>query len=78
MSITFTVSGKVPFPLDMLRYDACWPVTGEDAAEMEDSIHRRRDPKSGLMIRRRIKLTTSNESAPTVGRWESFLWEVEL
>lgn len=23
-----------PFPIDMLRYDQCWPRTGEDAAKM--------------------------------------------
>lgn len=26
----FTVRGRGEFPLDMLRYDSCWPRSGED------------------------------------------------
>lgn len=34
MSIKATISGRGPFPFDMLRYDACWPATSGDAQIM--------------------------------------------
>ncbi|KKK78562.1 hypothetical protein LCGC14_2842300, partial [marine sediment metagenome] len=26
----YTVRGRLPFPLDMLRYDSCWPDSAVD------------------------------------------------
>lgn len=62
----FTVHGFGEFPWDMLRYDACWPATEGDSALME-AHHRER---------RSITLQTDSDSAPTIGRWNSFLWPV--
>jgi hypothetical protein len=65
----FTVEGTGPFPHDMLRYDACWPSTSEDASTItfeEDGM------------RRRIRLTTigHKDRVPTINRWLSFGWNV--
>lgn len=68
---TFVVSGNGHFPLDMLRYDCCWPATSIDASVIErmgDLPHGERDVPIGL--------TTASKNAPTVGRWKSFGWTV--
>lgn len=68
----FEVMGNGDFPFDMLRYDACWPVDSQSAAELDygDGLedHRRI---------RRVKLYSINSSAPTIDRWKSFLWSVD-
>lgn len=69
---TFTVSGSGAFPVDMLRYDQCWPKTTFDATgillEPGDQGYRTR--------RRAITLQSDARQAPTVGRWTSFGWAV--
>lgn len=62
----FTVTGAGSFPVDMLRYDCCWPYRGEDAARMEHHVRERR----------RIVLQTDSPLPPTAPRWESFNWRV--
>lgn len=66
--IAFTVQGKGSFPLDMLRYDQCWPERGDDVSEIEE----RRSYGDGLRNVRLIGVC----STPTVGRWSSFGWQV--
>lgn len=72
----FTVQGYGQFPLDMLRYDACWPDTGYDVAE----IHASFDPKMRTERARAktpFKVTLSSGiMTPTAERWASFLWKV--
>ena len=66
----FTVEGRGSFPIDMLRYDSCWPASeSRDSFEITASTR----PRSGRM-KRRITLLGLRE--PTVGRWESFGWNV--
>lgn len=74
---TFVVEGVFPFPIDMLRYDQCFPVTGNDAAEIEASINRERDAE-GKRRKFSVKLTTVSHAGlyPTTARWESFGWKV--
>ena len=62
-AVTFTVEGSSPFPIDMLRYDLCWPAKADDAAWI---------PRSGSG--RHINL--KGLKTPTIGRWESFGWKV--
>lgn len=64
----FTVEGAGQFPFDMLRYDHCWPLS-----EGYDSGRLACDHGAEL---RRVVLATDNPSAPTIGRWESFTWQV--
>lgn len=67
--ITFTVVGGLAFPLDMLRYDSCWPDANEDVQAMHDSLdHSEAKPY-------RVKLRSHYE--PTPSRWQSFGWRVQ-
>lgn len=61
----FYVIGGGEFPLDMLRYDRCWPATSQDAATV-----------SAEVPRRRVVCLQTNEARITVRRWESFGWRV--
>lgn len=67
---TFNVTGPGPFPLDMLRYDSCWPATeARDSHAIGTTFTARREKGNFT-----IHLTGIRE--PTVGRWESFGWKV--
>lgn len=69
---TFIVKGNLPFPLDMLRYDSCWPKDSRDALDIQRSF----DPMQGE-IRVELECACANpHGAPTIGRWESFGWKV--
>jgi len=69
-AIEFTVqSTERTFPIDMLRYDLCWPATSEDATRIHDEVTQPRQPRS-------IKL--KGLKLPTFARWHSFGWEVVL
>jgi hypothetical protein len=70
-SKTFKVIGDGRFPLDMLRYDACYPVTTNDALAIGTQFPFRKPTES-----RTVLLRTNAENAPTIGRWESFGWRV--
>jgi hypothetical protein len=59
------VEGSGSFPIDMLRYDKCWPSTESDSITITDE---------GL---RSVTLTYSGiVPQPTNGRWNSFGWMV--
>ena len=63
---SFTVEGIGAFPLDMLRYDECYPCTQGDVAKIAY-----KDSKQVY----RVSLGTNN-STVTSARWESFGWRV--
>lgn len=67
----FKVRGVGCFPLDMLRYDACWPATGADASAM---YFYPGDPANGDDYS--VTLSTDCVHAPTIDRWASFGWTV--
>ena len=56
----FGVEGDGKFPIDMLRYDSCWPHSSIDV----DAFNRKG----------RRTITLASYSAPTIARWESFGW----
>jgi len=60
----YRVTGAGSFPYDMLRYDACWPVDGEQGLNCGE--------------RERRMVTMSSYRYPTVDRWRSFLWAVDI
>jgi hypothetical protein len=62
---TFDVSGCGHFPIDMLRYDECWPATEQDSTQLANYHHTRI-----------VTLKTIYSAAPTDGRWASFGWTV--
>ena len=68
---TFTVEGTGEFPFDMLRYDACWTNSSEDAYKLQSPYTS--DEKRGV---RRVTLATAFDTAPTRRRWESFTWRI--
>lgn len=81
-TITFEVTSRVPFPLDMLRYDSCYPVRGEDAGMIELSLERARrreilDELPDRIFRVRLEHVGRSPWQPTAGRWSSFLWSVD-
>lgn len=58
----YIVSGRGPFPLDMLRYDSCWPTSSDDVALMDGHGNR--------------SISMTGISEPTEERWVSFQWVV--
>lgn len=64
---TFTVTGRGSFPLDMLRWDQCYPQGPDDVANID------------VGQRREIKLVHVGDRRhwePTKDRWASFNWVV--
>jgi hypothetical protein len=63
------------FPIDMLRYDGCFPLEERDALAIARSI--RGDDMTAEDAR--IHLVAYHESGgwkPTAARWESFGWKL--
>lgn len=67
---TFSVRGRDLFPIDMLRYDSCWPKS-----ESQDSV--------SIMVthgprasREERTVTLIGLREPTEARWKSFGWTV--
>ena len=76
VTVEFTVTGKYPFPLDMLRYDSCWPANPQAVSDIETSLRQYDVPASDRPQQYSITLRSKSHSAPTTGRWKSFGWEV--
>jgi hypothetical protein len=71
----FTVRGSWNFPLDMLRYDGCWPSRGEDVQAIYSSITGERGVQEVTLS----TVTRTKQDAlrfPTDDRWSSFNWKV--
>lgn len=69
----FTVQSYDEFPLDMLRYDRCWPKR-----ESEDviSIKRSMDVRWRRLHNGPFQVTLVGYKQPTAARWQSFGWIV--
>ncbi len=65
----FVVKGIGRFPIDMLRYDECYPRTSEDGIKIEQAV-------TGELRKWEVSMCSNNRHAPTIGRWESFLSHV--
>lgn len=63
------------FPLDMLRYDACWPQTTESASLISMTLTREFSQKDWKELGKPV-IELMGISAPTNDRWKSFGWEV--
>ena len=68
---TFEVAGGrgSQFPLDMLRYDQCYPDTEHDSARIEYTL----DASHPIRLRRTVD---NKKRMPTEARWKSFGWKV--
>jgi len=64
----YHVTGTGHFPYDMLRYDECWPASGDAVGKMDQDV------TLGDRSARSVKLRSYHP--PTVDRWLSFTWSV--
>jgi len=67
---TFRVIGVDNFPVDMLRYDGCYPRTSE--AVLNIISENEGKPRSVELV----KAVENKEQLPTTARWASFGWKV--
>lgn len=72
---TYTVSGRWPFPLDMLRYDQAEPAD-EDSKALIDRLSAEHADAQTIKAVFEVRLTSEDRYAPHHQRWESFGWEV--
>lgn len=64
----YKVRGRGRFPLDMLRYDQCWP-----SREIDSHIIDGCEP--GIQVDAVVEIK-SHLRTGTAGRWKSFGWRV--
>jgi hypothetical protein len=69
---TFSVTGHGTFPLDMLRYDGCFPLTEADSETLAKACKAR----PGAWIITLCRYTELLNENPTEARWNSF--DVEI
>ena len=74
----FTVRGRGAFPLDMLRYDSCWPARGIDVEKITPRYEtaEERDEMSWREVTLMTYGDRKNFSPVTAARWASFNWKV--
>jgi len=72
----FTVKGSWAFPLDMLRYDHCFP-TGEGLECISLSIRGIKPERHQSYSIRLGRWVDRWSQIPTLGRWASFGWYVD-
>lgn len=66
---TAKVKGSGSFPMDMLRYDQCFPATEDDSYEMT---------RASSVREITVKAWSDRPfSAFTPARWHSFTWSLE-
>jgi len=68
----FTVTGAGFFPLDMLRYDSCWPMEREDVEKIDNSSSEVKEMRNVTLCR----IVRNKNLQPTTDRWMSFGWVV--
>lgn len=73
--IQISVVGSGPFPIDMLRYDGCFPLSEADSTLISRSI------ESPIGVHRKIKVALLRPHGykhwtPTYKRWKSYGWDV--
>jgi hypothetical protein len=70
----WSVNGRGAFPLDMLRFDACYPATSADVDAIQrslDPLERREAGSKGFSVTLRSQIAGAEEA-----RWNSFGWRV--
>jgi hypothetical protein len=75
----FQVEGRTRFPLDMLRYDSCWPTDTTSVNTISaslDTAERREALTKVAGGKLTVSLMTS-AVAITPERWQSFGWTVK-
>lgn len=64
---TFKAAGGGEFPVDMLRYDRCYPRASEDAGRLCLGNLDRKEKRTVELV---------SDQTPTAARWSSFGWTV--
>lgn len=75
------VSGKGQFPVDMLRYEQCWPDSDCDAHAIAGTLQRWENLSPAHALPAKITVAKFNgEKRPswTTARWKSFGWTVKV
>lgn len=67
--LRFKVTGNGYFPVDMLRYDRCFPVNSEDATRIQERC-------LDFSQTSTVTLESDARIVPTKDRWQSFGWRV--
>ena len=70
--ITYQVEGSIPFPIDMLRYDASWPAHEGEQWPIVETINHENTQVRIVTLR----TNRTRDWQPTAGRWQSFGWTV--
>lgn len=85
MRTTYTVTGRWPFPADMLRYDEAQPATPHDAALIERFSNPSESPYlPGSREEREVSITLVSERrafflrSNCAHRWRSYGWRSSL
>lgn len=63
------------FPLDMLRYDGCYPATSRDVERIHASLEHE---DVGVITLLHTALQGAQPFVPTFDRWASFGWLASL
>jgi len=66
-----TIQTESAFPVDMLRYDACYPSTERDSTVIQNSI----TDHDGVTVTVE-RIDTEAGGRWTLGRWRSFCCEI--
>lgn len=65
--VDFEVRGSGQFPIDMLRYDECWPANDMAVVAMDEGTYRRT-----------VRLRTWRWLNVHPSRWDSFNWTCKI
>jgi hypothetical protein len=69
----FKVRGQAAFPIDMLRYDRCWPGTREDSGKVARSLRQEHHDTTDINL---MSVTMDPNWRPAVDRWRMCGWSV--
>lgn len=68
-----SVVGSGEFPIDMLRYDGCFPLSEGDSALISKSLRICPSEKTTVVL---LKPNGYKHWTPNYARWKSYGWEV--
>ena len=69
----FTMVGRGIFPMDMLRYDQCWPEGAGDVLKLETPRENREPREVNL-----VHYSHTKAWNPTQDRWRTFGWTMKV
>lgn len=73
-----TVTGRGRFPLDMLRYDSCFPASESDAYKIEATYEEYSKWSIRIAKPTRNLVVVGGKDDFTIARWESFGCKIEI